>query len=551
MGEHERWDVLLEAHSGAASAAGRQLLRGPVVALGAMPGSGGFALPGCRGLADRHCLITAYAGGVASVVPVGTHQVRVAPHAGVRWSDLEPIPCSVHLTEGCVLHLGPVTRGATVTFGGLRRFGGWQPERLASESAAVGARVGAGGVPASFDARAVGTVRASAAPYWFVGGLSLVMGGTVVMLLGLGGYQLAQRWVVGLGPQSEGYEFYESVDLAKAALDPDLHEGLEKPFHAFVMVPNAEAASDRFGLDDPESWDQRFFDHTTAQVQQQVSAWSVFRTLDQVRDEYSEVTLMLREAGLPEVFAAIPYQESRYFQVREPSSLCALGPWQIMPEVAHRVERTSDIDIRVRDCSFRGEGEFRWSPTELAPPKPSRSAEYVLVDKGEPRCRIERCAVDDRTDLRSSTQASIHTLREAYDDPLLRGSGAVVQIVIASHNAGYDDSRFGRHSRSNLKQAYGAWVDEYGESEGPHFYGRNILTRSHAAEAWGGSKLPPETQHYVYSVVAQHLVAVCYYATNYPEDRAFKAWRHHVTDTEGYCRALDVPSAQEVRGRRA
>ena len=202
MSEDERWDVLLEAHSGPAAAAGRQLLRGPVVALGAMPGTGGFALPGCRGLADRHCLITAYAGGAVSVVPVGTHQVRVAPHAGVCWSDVDPIPGSVRLTEGCVLHLGPVMRGATVTFGGLHRLDG----RAQSE-------VGPGGRAPFLRAREVGALRASWAALWFVGCLSMVMGVTAVALTELVSPPVAQRWSAGLGSDHQGDALNESVDL--------------------------------------------------------------------------------------------------------------------------------------------------------------------------------------------------------------------------------------------------------------------------------------------------------------------------------------------------
>jgi hypothetical protein len=376
------------------------------------------------------------------------------------------------------------------------------------------------------------------------------MGTTFVLLLGIGGYRWATVDIVSLGPVEEGYEFYESVDLTRTAVDPDLYQGLEKPFFDFVMRHNqAAAGTAQTGLDKPENWDTRFLQFTTAQLQQQAQAWSIFRTLDQVRTEYSDVVLMLREADLPEVFAAIPYQESRYFKVRQPSVVCAMGFWQIMPEVALRVERTTALEFRVRDCSLQGVPDYKWNPTALAPPKPSYTAEYVMVDNDEKRCLIERCDVDDRTDLKKSTRAAIHLLTEAYEDSQLRRSGSAVQITIASHNAGYDDSRFGLSGRNNLKAIYEAWADEYGESEGPHFYGRNILTTSHLETAWNGSKLHPETQHYVYSVVAQHLLAVCYYASNYPEDRAFSDWTHNVTDADGYCRQFAVPSASDVRSR--
>jgi hypothetical protein len=534
---------------------GEQVLRGPVVRLGANPGPGGVQLTGYRGLDARQCVITAYKGGSAAVAPVGNNQVRVAPHANVKWKEIDPIPGPVYLTDNCAIHLGPVGRGATVEFVECRRFGTWERGRLASEveqsSAGAAAAGSRGAVPQSFDARKVGTVRASTAPIWFMGCLFLLMGTTFVLLISIGGYQWATREVVSLGPVEEGYEFYESVDLTTTALNPDLYKGLEKPFFDFVMRHNQEVAGTaQKGLDKPENWDTRFLQFTTAQLQQQVKAWSIFRTLDQVRKEYSDVVLMLREADLPEVFAAIPYQESRYFKVRQASVVCAMGYWQFMPEVALRVERTTKLEFRVRDCSLQGVSDYKWNPTLLAPPKPIHTAEYVMVDNGEKRCLIERCAVDDRTDLKKSTKAAMHTLKEAYDDRLLRRSGSAVQITIASHNAGYDDSRFGLSGRSNLKTSYGTWASEHGESEGPHFYGRNILTASHLEKKWNGSKLPPETQHYVYSVVAQHLLAVCYYASNYPEDRAFADWRHHVSDEDGYCRQFEVPSSSDVRSRK-
>jgi hypothetical protein len=43
---------------------------------------------------------------------------------------------------------------------------------------------------------------------------------------------------------------------------------------------------------------------------------------------------------------------------------------------------------------------------------------------------------------------------------------------------------------------------------------------------------------------------VCYYASNYPEDRAFADWRHHVSDEDGYCRQFEVPSSSDVRSRK-
>ena len=45
--------------------------------------------------------------------------------------------------------------------------------------------------------------------------------------------------------------------------------------------------------------------------------------------------------------------------------------------------------------------------------------------------------------------------------------------------------------------------------------------------------------------VAQHLLAVCYYAMNYGEDRAFSPWLHY-TASDGYCRSFRIPTKDEV-----
>jgi hypothetical protein len=58
-----------------------------------------------------------------------------------------------------------------------------------------------------------------------------------------------------------------------------------------------------------------------------------------------------------------------------------------------------------------------------------------------------------------------------------------------------------------------------------------------------------ESQHYAYTIVAQHVLAVCYYAKNYGEDPAFTPWRVH-TASDGYCGQFAIPTKEEVRNRR-
>ena len=77
----ERWDIAIKVLNGPLASLGEQVFRGPVVRIGADPGPGGVKLNGYRGLDARQCVITAYDGGSASVAPVGSNQLRLAPHA--------------------------------------------------------------------------------------------------------------------------------------------------------------------------------------------------------------------------------------------------------------------------------------------------------------------------------------------------------------------------------------------------------------------------------------------------------------------------------------
>lgn len=550
MSTQERWDIALKVLGGPLAGMGEQVFRGPVVRLGANPGPGGFKLGGYRGLDARQCVITAYTGGQVSVAPVGSNQIRLAPHSNVKWKEIDPITGPEYLSDGCAVHLGPVGRGATIEFVEARRLGVWEKGRLASDVADVAIADGGsanidqaitrkGPVPASYK---VGNVQTSTAPFWFLGCMFLMSSATAVSLLAIGGFVYFQRNVVELGPDEPGYEFYESIDLETAAVDTDLFEGLQKPFYDFVMAPNAEAAGGaQKDLDAPENWDQIFLQYTTASVDRHVRAWKVFRRLEAIKSDYAKVVSQLRASELPEVMAAIPYQESRYRPELQ-SVVCAKGYWQFMPEVALRVERKAGLPFKVRDCKLRGTN-VKWTPKELAPPNMvAKNGEYM--DEGQ--CMIDGCAVDDRLDLKKSTDASMYTLGEAFRDPTLRRSGSVVQMTIASHNAGYDDGRFtGRKKSSNILISYNKWIKKNGKARGPYYYGDNILCRTHEEKSWCGGAMPAETQHYVYSIVAQHLLAVCYYAQNYGEDRAFNPWVQYTTG-DGYCKRFKIPSRAEV-----
>ncbi len=548
---------MLKVLHGPMSSLGEQVFRGPVVRIGANPGPGGVQLNGYRGLDARQCVITAYTGGTASVAPVGTNQVRLAPHPNVNWKEIDPIHGPEYLSEGCAVHLGPVGRGATVQFVECRRLGVWQKGRLASEigdlpdGTAVPNRTGPGqrpipglagsaGVPAAYDARRVGRISASRVSVFVVGCLTLFAGSFAVVFLATGLYFWSFRDVTELGPSEEGLEFYASVSAdAVKKVRPELLQGLETPFYDFIMAPNITATEGyKTGLDVPKNWDRRLLEYTSASVVQHIHSQSFFGRLDAVQIEYARVVLTMRQAGLPDVLAAVPYQESRY-QRDLSSATCARGYWQFMPEVAYRVAVDAKLDFRVKNCRFRGRGDFLWSPSQKAPPPNVYERGDYMEDR---QCILERCEIDDRSDIEKSTAAAAFTLGEAWRDPSIARSGAAVQIMIASHNAGYDDSRFGMRKSTNLLPAYERWAKAAGQLNGHKFVGENIRCPDRASEGYCGSALPAETQHYVYPIIAQHLLAVCYYAQNYPQNPAFKDWVDYVNDKDGYCKQFKIPN---------
>ena len=136
MSSQERWDVVLRVLSGPLELEGDIVCRGPVVRMGARPGPGGLNLKDYRGLDDRQAVISAYDGATVSLAPVGTNQVRMAPHPNVDWNELQPLRNPAYLTDGCAFHLGPPGRGVTIQFIEARRLGVWEQNRILSDAAA-------------------------------------------------------------------------------------------------------------------------------------------------------------------------------------------------------------------------------------------------------------------------------------------------------------------------------------------------------------------------------------------------------------------------------
>lgn len=206
-------------------------------------GTGRPQADGYRGLDARHAVITAYDKATASIAPVGTSQIRMAPHPNVRWQDIDPIPGPQYLSQGCAIHLGPVGRGATLEFVKIQKLGVWEQGLLASaneEDIRSGVAKGGSGVvtqasgapPASYQARRVTRISASTVPLWFAGGL-LVLSTLAVTCIGAV-FLAMERRVEPVGPVAEGLDSYDFVTIASEDLNPALVDGSHQGFHDFA-----------------------------------------------------------------------------------------------------------------------------------------------------------------------------------------------------------------------------------------------------------------------------------------------------------------------------
>ena len=524
----ERWDVKLRFLEGSLAFQGDVVYRGPLVRMGANPGPGGLKLEGYRALDDRQAVIQSYDGGTVSIAPVGTNQVRVAPHENQDWNEIPPIRGPVFLSPGTAFHLGPPGRGVTGIFVESQRLGVWEQQKIQSTAQNV-------------DDIQVGELQTDKGrPPWFIPMVVLI---GIAVSVGVTIQLVKPPPIERIGPVDEGQEYYDFV-LESEPVDPKLKEGFDAGINDFVMKYNADASNNPSLKASPEKWDQRFVEYVVRSAKMHGKGFSFWRRLDQIKDDYASTVIQLRAAGLPEVFAAIPYQESRYNSSSQ-SYVCAKGYWQFMPEVAFRV------GLSVSSCKLRGTDQ-RWSPSEKVVP-PELKRVYYDPPSGNERigsCKIQDCQVDDREDLSASTRAALKMLAEPMGDPELRASGSLVQMSILSHNMGYDDSRFSAGRRSGVLWAWRRYAEANKVKTDPKFYGNNILCTDPTAPPNDkcGGVLWKETQHYAYNIVAQHLLAVCYYARNYGDVAPFDQWKQYDRGN-GYCTTtVQVPDVAQVRG---
>jgi hypothetical protein len=558
-----RWDIAIRVLSGPTASRDVMVYRGPSLTIGTNPGPGGLVIPAGRGVAPQHCTISAYDRFAIHVTPVGHNPVRIAPYPDAHWDEVEPIHDRTHLARGMALHIGPAGQlGVTLEFVECRDLGLQTSQRLASESVEAGrlAERPPDGIAARVQRPAVRKLLTdSVDPTLFRVLVALFAGGTGLAAV-VGVVLAAFLWST--QPPS-GEAFWLEGDFSfKGELT--LHEGFALPVLNFVVAPNRAAVRDpaahpELFSSDPRSWDPRFF----GLVERQVLKWSqrpnLYKRFDEVKDHYATVTRLLREADLPEVLAGIPMTESCY-KPDVVSPCCAKGWWQWMVEGGPRFLDEPGFGERfaVAECSWKGDAAApAYTPKNPAPvlnschPTHPR-ADYLAPGNRTAVCMLAGCKSDFRTDLELSTRASIHALGEAFRDPEIRDSGAATQITIASHNAGFDDARLFEKNpptkKFNLLPSYRRWVREKPErTPSSHFYGDAMRCAGQdEVDESCQAFMRLETQEYAVKVVAQHLMAVCYYAQNYASEPVFAAWGQYLKDGE-YCRSIPVPAPEELR----
>lgn len=556
--KERRWDIELRVISGPTASRQVAVLRGPNVVLGVQPGPGGLVLPSGLGIAPQHCTITAYDPQTVHIAAVGHNPVRVAPYADVAWGEIEPIAGRVTLARGNAIHLGPTAnRGVTVEFLGLRDLGIQETKRLSSDGKddAVLTRP-PDGIQA---ARARPGVRTLLTDWLDPSTFRLLM----VTLLAGSAFLLAMAGVVGLGAyveelRGEGSLEFEVVDLRVTETLAE-HQGFALPLYEFVIGPSRALAGDvappEVDPNTPERWDPRLMNlvvQWARTIGKKGTIWREFERVQADERRYAQVVEQLRAAGLPEVFAGIPYQESRYRQ--DPiSPCCAAGWWQFMPEYGNRLAKVPGFgaEYAVQGCRAPG-SQVAWDIVGVVPPRNAchpDNPRATYIRRG-PACQLGKCDRDFRFDFERSTRVAIHTLGEAARDPLLAASGAAVAATIASHNAGYNDASLDPRvtKPKNLLPSYRAWFREEGATKPTaHFIGDSVRCRDLRRPDEGCERyLQAETQGYVVGVIAYHLLAVCYYGRHVSDDPAYAAWGRFV-GPGSYCDEVGVPARRVSR----
>ena len=533
----ERWDVEVLFLNGPLSMRASLWFQGPLVRIGKRAGADGMNLQSYQGVATVHATIQAYDGNRVVLSHIDPHAVRVATHEKVNWNQVQPIRQPVYLNQGDIVHLGSLDRGCRFKFLRCQTFE-WRQSQMLSNTDQSRDQV----IYNQIETR---KIRASSMPPWFVPAISgsFLLSVMIIGYLVIGKIKPEKPMA---GPILDGYDHDMYVSLDEE-VDPVILEGFKEPFQDFVMEINGQTSGFTDLGQTPSQWDQKFYRLTLAYMKKLRQYKGYWKNLKRARNDYSYVVSALRQSNLPEVFAAIPYQETRYDSTLQ-SVACANGIWQFMPETGYR------MGLKIKKCRFKGSDKATFTPKKKAPPSFTK-AEYInRLPGGTYSCRISSCQVDERKSVELSTQAAIKLLTETWEDDDLSSSGSLVQMTIMAHNAGYNDKPYlKKEKETNILPAYLRYRKNFkSDLDGIHFYGNNITCEADKydliQEGWHRCKgvLPTQTQHYAYKIVAQHITAVCFYAKNYSNDPSFSKWEKYLNE-DRYCSKMDVPTLEELK----
>ena len=90
-----------------------------------------------------------------------------------------------------------------------------------------------------------------------------------------------------------------------------------------------------------------------------------------------------------------------------------------------------------------------------------------------------------------------------------------------------------------------------GQDRADKFYGLHLSCRDEKVVKANSSQprcarhVMPRIQHELYNIVAEHILAVCYYVGNHPDAPAFEAWSKYGSHS-GYCSGLTIPDRLTV-----
>lgn len=550
---NKRWDIELDFLDGPMSKYGARWYQGDrSIELGRRPSPGGVDLSSYLGVADVHARIQAYSGNKVSLSPIQHHEIRVAEHENVDWNNIHPLRKPAFLTSGNVIHIGPLWNQCRIKLLQCRSFD-WEEGRIASS------------VESSSNKYVRNVIKPnrvpSKVPPWFypILGVMFTVSMAVIVVFVIKILEpddiTSGIWIPDVIPDQ-----FQEVEFAQQEVSESDLDGFRKPLDEFIMCHNERIAKEE-GEDielcgAPDNWDKNFEKKTIAVLLQLSKYKDYWKVIHKAKPKYAQVLEALDEAKMPQVFAAIALQESRY-KSNQVSPVCAGGIWQFMPEVALRV------GLKVESCKMEKGNEPLPLKGLVVPrpasyigktPRPEGGVKY-FCKLGRDGVGVRRCKKDERFDFAKSTQAAIRLFEEAWENPELRSSGSIVQITILAHNAGFDDAQFGKVSRPTcLLPAYKRYkklkTRNGGDFTGINFYGDNITCVGKDAHKDYNSLcngfLPNQTQQYGYRVVAKHLLSVCYYAKNFGNEPYFSEWKKKYVGEGRYCDLIKVPEVDSL-----